>query len=81
MSKPTDFFVAVLRNEVVHSPEYKKRDRGDSRDPSLQVTVSPRTQAFSSRICFFTLDGTSAYFSGSIALAARPVLMDRSSVV
>src|SRR2546428_954284 len=37
--------------------------------------------AASSRIAFFTLVGTSAYFMGSITDDARPVLIERSSVV
>ncbi len=36
---------------------------------------------FSSRIAFFTFVGTWEYFNGSMALAARPVLIERSSVV
>jgi hypothetical protein len=59
----------------------KKKDRGGCRGPCRLSVMRESFQAFSSRICFFTLDGTSAYFSGSIALAARPVLIDRSSVV
>ena len=35
----------------------------------------------SSKIAFFTLVGTGAYFSGSITELARPVLIERSSVV
>ena len=44
-------------------------------------TESVSDLAYDSRICFFTFAGTSAYFSGSMALAARPVDMERSSVV
>ena len=38
-------------------------------------------QPTSSRTAFCTLPGTGAYFSGSIALCARPWLIERSSVV
>jgi hypothetical protein len=38
-------------------------------------------QANSSKICFLTFVGTSEYFKGSITLLARPVLIERNSVV
>ena len=64
----------------------RKRTRGtaDGRAPRLsgiRVSVRPARYPTSSRIAFRTLVGTAAYFSGSIAAAARPVDIERSSVV
>jgi len=62
------------------------RDAAD-RAASLLYVLSGQSRAgqggqpISSRIAFFTCVGTGAYFSGSITLLARPVLIDRSSVV
>ena len=47
----------------------------------ISLGFCTRDQPISSRIAFFTLLGTGAYFNGSITLLARPVLMERNSVV
>jgi len=70
-----EIFIAVV------APSNKESCReSDSRQLSHVITVAT-TYPTSSRIAFFTLVGTGAYFSGSMTDEARPWLIERSSVV
>jgi hypothetical protein len=47
----------------------------------IQSLLKLATHFPSSKIAFLTFVGTGAYFNGSITDDARPVLIDRNSVV
>ena len=76
LGSPKPLLVGFHRHEGIVAIK-----KADAEAPASFQLLNADGYPTSSRIAFLTLFGTGAYLSGSITLDARPVVIERSSVV